>query len=139
MSFFLILNIVMLRKSLPYLLRNPKKKRKKKRLILNFRINTNGRKGNLISIINRHHHSTTLTFQYSSNTLSLSDTNSFLIQLLWLILAFNACKTFSLRLCLVEYKIFFECKIFSSENIFRKGKYFQVFGCISKNALENIF
>ena len=55
MSFFLILNIVMLRKSLPYLLRNPKNK--EKRLILNFRINTNGRKGNLISIINWHCHS----------------------------------------------------------------------------------
>ena len=37
------------------------------------------------------------------------------------------------RLCLVE------CKIFSGENIFGKGKYFQVFGCIPKNTLENIF
>ena len=44
-----------------------------------------------------------------------------------------------LGLCLVECKIFFECKIFSGENIFGKGKYFQVFGCIPKNALENIF
>ena len=41
---------------MPYLLRNPKKKK----------FNTNGRKGNLISIINRHRHS------YSSYTLSLS-------------------------------------------------------------------
>ena len=32
-----------------------------------------------------------------------------------------------------------ECKIFSGENIFEKGKYFQVFGYIPKNALENIF
>ena len=43
------------------------------------------------------------------------------------------------RLRLVGCKIFSECKIFSNENIFRKGKYFQVFGCIPKNALENIF
>ena len=40
----------------------------------------------------------------------------------------------SIRLCLVG------CKIFSGkENIFGKGKYFQVFGCIPKNVLENIF
>ena len=39
-----------------------------------------------------------------------------------------------LRLCLVGCKIFFE-----KENIFGKGKYFQVFGCIPKNDLENIF
>ena len=44
-----------------------------------------------------------------------------------------------IRLCLVECKIFSKCKIFSGENIFGKGKYFQVFGCIPKNALENIF
>ena len=44
-----------------------------------------------------------------------------------------------LRLRLVKYKIFSKCKIFLGENIFGKGKYFQVFGCISKNALENIF
>ena len=43
------------------------------------------------------------------------------------------------RLCLVECKIFCECKIFSGENIFGKGKFFQVFGCIPKNALKNIF
>ena len=44
-----------------------------------------------------------------------------------------------LRLCLVECKIFFECKIFSGENIFGKGKYFQVFGSIIKIVLENVF
>ena len=44
-----------------------------------------------------------------------------------------------IRLCLVECKIFSEGKIFSSENIFGKGKYFQVFGCVAKNALENPF
>ena len=43
------------------------------------------------------------------------------------------------RLRLVGCKIFSECKIFSNENIFGKGKYFQVFGCIPKNALKNIF
>ena len=58
----------MLRKSLPYLLRNPKNK--EKRLILNFRINTNGRKGNLISIINRHCHSyISVHFVYSLSLL----------------------------------------------------------------------
>ena len=43
------------------------------------------------------------------------------------------------RLCLATWKLFSECKIFSSETIFRKGKYFQVFGCILKIVLENIF
>ena len=38
-----------------------------------------------------------------------------------------------LRLCLVQ------CKIFSKNDIFGKGKYFQVFGCIMKIVLENIF
>ena len=38
-----------------------------------------------------------------------------------------------LRLCLVQYKIF------SKNDIFGKGKYFQVFGCIMKIVLENIF
>ena len=42
-------------------------------------------------------------------------------------------KNFHLRLRLVT------CKIFSSENIFGKGKYFQVFGCIMKFFLENVF
>ena len=36
-------------------------------------------------------------------------------------------------------KIFSRKKIFSGNAIFGKGKYFQVFGCIPKNALENIF
>ena len=40
---------------------------------------------------------------------------------------------------MVECQIFSEGKIFSSENIFKKGKYFQVFGCVAKNALENPF
>ena len=44
-----------------------------------------------------------------------------------------------LRLCLVTCKLFSECKIFSSENIFRKGKYFLVSSCILKIVLENIF
>ena len=41
--------------------------------------------------------------------------------------------------------VFGSCKIFSGKYvfsgnvIFRKGKYFQVFGCIMKNFLENIF
>ena len=39
----------------------------------------------------------------------------------------------SVRLCLVQ------CKIFSGNVIFGKGKYFQVFGCIMKIVLENIF
>ena len=37
------------------------------------------------------------------------------------------------RLCLFQYKIFL------GENIFGKRKYFLVFGCILKNALENTF
>ena len=44
-----------------------------------------------------------------------------------------------LRLHLVTCKIFFECKIFSGENIFGKRKYFQVFGCFMKIVLENVF
>ena len=35
--------------------------------------------------------------------------------------------------------VFGSCKIFFGNAIFGKGKYFQVFGCIPKNALENIF
>ena len=46
---------------------------------------------------------------------------------------------FKVSLCLVECKIFSECEIFSGENIFGKGKYFQVFGCVAENALENPF
>ena len=42
-------------------------------------------------------------------------------------------------LCLFWCKIFFGCKIFSGENIFGKGKYILVFGCILKIMLENNF
>ena len=35
--------------------------------------------------------------------------------------------------------VFGSCKIFSGNAIFGKGKYFQVFGCILKNVLKNIF
>ena len=42
-------------------------------------------------------------------------------------------KHFALRLRLAG------CKIFSSENIFGKRKYFQVFGYIMKIVLENVF
>ena len=35
--------------------------------------------------------------------------------------------------------MFGSCKIISGNAIFGKGKYFQVFGCISKNVLKNIF
>ena len=35
--------------------------------------------------------------------------------------------------------VFGSHKIFSGNSIFGKGKYFQVFGCILKNILENIF
>ena len=45
----------------------------------------------------------------------------------------NVCTKTRLRLCL------FQCKIFSGENIFGKGKYFLVFGCILKIILENNF
>ena len=45
----------------------------------------------------------------------------------------------TLRLRLVRCKLNSECKMNAGENIFGKGKYFQVFGCIPKNALENIF
>ena len=46
---------------------------------------------------------------------------------------------FYLWLHLVQCKSNSKCKMNTRENIFKKGKYFQVFGCISKNALENIF
>ena len=45
----------------------------------------------------------------------------------------------SLRLCLFQYKIFSRYKIISGENIFEKGKYILVFGCILKIMLENNF
>ena len=44
-----------------------------------------------------------------------------------------------LRLCLVRVKAFPENIPFSGNAIFRKGKCFHVFGCISKNFLKNIF
>ena len=44
-----------------------------------------------------------------------------------------------LRLCLATCKLFSKYKIFSGANIFGKGKYFLVFGCILKIVLENIF
>ena len=45
----------------------------------------------------------------------------------------------SLRLCLVRVKAFPENIPFSENAIFRKGKCFHVFGCISKNFPKNIF
>ena len=44
-----------------------------------------------------------------------------------------------LRLCLVAVKRFPENTYFPEMLISGKGKYFHVFGCISKNFLENIF
>lgn len=44
-----------------------------------------------------------------------------------------------LRLCSIRYKMFPDRKIYSSENIFHKAKYSQVFGCVSENTPENIF
>ena len=44
-----------------------------------------------------------------------------------------------LRLCLVRVKAFPENIPFSGNAIFRKGKCFYVFGCISKNFPKNIF
>ena len=49
---------------------------------------------------------------------------------------FKTTYTFRLRLAPCTFS---KCKIFSSENIFWKRKYFQVFGNILKNALKNIF
>ena len=43
------------------------------------------------------------------------------------------------RLCLVAVKRFPENTYFPEMLISRKGKYFHVFGCISKNFPENIF
>ena len=45
----------------------------------------------------------------------------------------------NLRLRLVQFKSNSKFKMNAGENIFGKGKYFQVFGCIPKNILENIF
>ena len=47
--------------------------------------------------------------------------------------------THLLKLCLVRVKAFPENISFSGNAIFRKGKYFHMFGCISKNFLEKIF
>ena len=44
-----------------------------------------------------------------------------------------------LRLCLVRIKVFSKNIPFSGNAIFRKGKCFYVFGCISKNFPKNIF
>ena len=44
-----------------------------------------------------------------------------------------------LRLCLVTCKIFSECKIFSIENILRKGKYFHMFVWVLENTPEKYF
>ena len=46
---------------------------------------------------------------------------------------------YPLRLCLVAVKRFPENTYFSEMLISGKGKYFHVFGCISKNFSENIF
>ena len=46
---------------------------------------------------------------------------------------------FALRLCLVAVKRFSENTYFSEMLISGKGKYFHVFGCISKKFSENIF
>ena len=59
-------------------------------------------------------------------------------------LALEGCKHSSvailqLRLCLVAVKCFSENIYFPEMLISRKGKYFSVFGCISKNFPENIF
>lgn len=42
-------------------------------------------------------------------------------------------------LCLIQRKIFSDHKIFSSENICYKITYFQMFNCVHKDTLENIF
>ena len=48
-------------------------------------------------------------------------------------------KILHLTLCLVRVKAFPENILFSGNAIFRKGKCFHVFGCISKNFPKNIF
>ena len=48
-------------------------------------------------------------------------------------------KILHLTLCLVRVKAFPENIPFSGNAIFRKGKCFHVFGCISKNFPKNIF
>ena len=51
----------------------------------------------------------------------------------------QVCITLYIRLCLVRVKVFPENILFFGNAIFRKGKCFHVFGCISKNVSENIF
>ena len=48
-------------------------------------------------------------------------------------------KNAHLRLRLVHVKVFPENILFSGNAIFRKGKCFHVFSCISKNVSKNIF
>ena len=55
------------------------------------------------------------------------------------ILPMGATQVPTLRLCLVRVKAFPENISFSGNAIFRKGKCFYVFGCISKNFPKNIF
>ena len=43
------------------------------------------------------------------------------------------------RLCLAICKIFSKSKIFSVENILRKGKHFLLFDCVVEITLENYF
>ena len=45
----------------------------------------------------------------------------------------------NLRLRLVQSKSNSKFKMNAGENIFGKGKYFLVFGCVPENALENPF
>ena len=57
----------------------------------------------------------------------------------------NKMQTRKRRIQTLTKAVFGSCKIFSGKYvfsgnaIFRKGKYFQVFGCIMKIFLENIF
>ena len=59
------------------------------------------------------------------------------------LIIFNKCymcdKKIKDRLRLVRVKVFPENILFSGNTIFRKGKCFHVFGCISKNVSKNIF
>ena len=48
-------------------------------------------------------------------------------------------RIFSIRFHLVRVKVFLENILFFENAIFRKGKCFHVFGCISKNVSKNIF
>ena len=60
------------------------------------------------------------------------------------LIIFNKCyicdkKIKDYRLRLVRVKVFPENILFFGNAIFRKGKCFHVFGCISKNVSKNIF